>query len=230
MKNIKAIFLKQMKDTLRNKPVLIQFVLFPALVLIFENAVNIENMPEHFFAKLFAVMFVGMAPLTCMSALIAEEKEKNTLRVLLMSGVKPAEYLIGTGAYVFVMCLAGTAVFAAAAGFGGSDLILFVGVMLAGIILSELAGALIGVSCKNQMTASSVSIPVMMLISFLPMLSMFNDTIRSFAAVTYSQQISDLINGIGAAEVKPLSLAVIGLYLVAETALFMAVYKRRGLD
>ena len=76
MKNICAVFLKQVSDTLKNKTVLIQFLMFPVLVIIMENAVKIEDMPEHFFARLFAVMFVGMAPLTCMSAIISEEKEK----------------------------------------------------------------------------------------------------------------------------------------------------------
>ena len=33
-----------------------------------------EDMPEKFFVKLFSVMFVGMAPLTCISAIISEEK------------------------------------------------------------------------------------------------------------------------------------------------------------
>ena len=88
MNNISAVFLKQIRETLKNKPILIQFLMFPVLAVVMENAVKIEDMPEHFFAKLFAVMFVGMAPLTCMSSVISEEKEKNTLRVLMMSNVK----------------------------------------------------------------------------------------------------------------------------------------------
>ena len=189
MKNIAVIFKKQIKDTLKNKMVLIQFLMFPVLVVIFENVVKIEDMPEHFFVKLFAVMFVGMAPLTCMSAIIAEEKEKNTLRVLLMSNVKPAEYLVGVGAYVFVMCSAGMAVFAVVGGYSGTELVRFIAAMSAGIILSELTGAVIGIFSRNQMTATSISVPVMMLLAFLPMLSMFNDTIKSVAQMTYSQQI-----------------------------------------
>ena len=101
MKHIGAILWKQMKDTLKNKTILIQFLMFPIMTIIMENAIEIENMPEHFFAVLFAVMFIGMAPLTSMSAIISEEKEKNTLRVLLMSNVKPMEYLFGVGVYVW---------------------------------------------------------------------------------------------------------------------------------
>ena len=230
MKNIAVIFKKQIKDTLKNKMVLIQFLMFPVLVVIFENVVKIEDMPEHFFVKLFAVMFVGMAPLTCMSAIIAEEKEKNTLRVLLMSNVKPAEYLVGVGAYVFVMCSAGMAVFAVVGGYSGTELVRFIAAMSAGIILSELTGAVIGIFSRNQMTATSISVPVMMLLAFLPMLSMFNDTIKSVAQMTYSQQISELINGIGDSGIQTESLIVIAVNFVLAVILFTVAYKRKGLE
>ena len=230
MKNIKAIFLKQLGDTLKNKTVLIQFLMFPVLVIIMENAIKFDDMPEHFFTKLFAVMFVGMAPLTCMSAIIAEEKEKNTLRVLMMSNVKPGEYLVGVGAYVFVMCAFGTAVFAAVGGYTGADLAVFIAVMSVGIILSELTGAIVGVFSRNQMTATSIAVPVMMIFAFLPMLSMFNDTIRTAARVTYSQQLSELINGIGASEISAESLIVIAINLVLAVVLFTAAYRRKGLE
>ena len=230
MKNIAVIFGKQLSDTLRNKTILIQFLMFPVLVIIMENAVKIEDMPEHFFAKLFAVMFVGMAPLTCMSAIISEEKEKNTLRVLLMSNVKPGEYLIGTGAYVFVMCALGMAVFAAVGGYGGMELVRFIAVMSAGIILSELTGAVIGLFSRNQMTATSISVPVMMVIAFLPMLSMFNDTIKSVARVTYSQQISELISDIGNSPASAESIAVIAVNFALAVILFITAYRKKGLE
>lgn len=230
MKNIKAVFLKQLSDTLKNKTVLIQFLMFPVLVIIMENVVKIEDMPEHFFVKLFAVMFVGMAPLTCMSAIISEEKEKNTLRVLMMSNVRPAEYLVGVGAYVFMMCAVGTAVFAAVGGYSGADLAVFAAVMSVGIILSGLTGAVIGVFSSNQMAATSITIPVMMVFSFLPMLSMFNDTIKTAARVTYSQQLSELINGIGTASVSAESVIVISVNLVLAAVLFVLAYRRKGLE
>ena len=87
MRHIITIIKKQIKDTLRNKAVLIQFVMFPALAVIMTRSMQIEGMPPDFFVKLFSTMYVGMAPLTCIAAIISEEKEKNTLRVLLMADV-----------------------------------------------------------------------------------------------------------------------------------------------
>ncbi|MDE5748532.1 MAG: ABC transporter permease, partial [Acetatifactor sp.] len=107
MRNMATILKKQVKDTLRNKAVLIQFVMFPVMALIMTKSIQIEGMPPHFFIMLFATMYVGMAPLVSVASIISEEKEKNTLRVLLMARVTPWQYLAGVGSYVFICCMLG---------------------------------------------------------------------------------------------------------------------------
>ena len=228
MNCVNTVFLKQVRETLKNKAILIHFLLFPLLAVIMDAAVKIEDMPEHFFAKMFAVMFVGMAPLACMSSVIAEEKEKNTLRVLMMSNVKPVQYLLGVGSYIWIMCMAGTAVFAILGGYQGAELAGFLVTMAAGIVISILVGALIGVMSKNQMAATSVTIPVMMIFSILPMLATFNGTIEKIAAFTYSQQISVLINnGFDSAAD---SVLIIAVNFVTAAGLFFLAYFKKGME
>ena len=152
MRHFFAIFRKQLMDTFKNKTILIQFVMFPALTLIMENIVKMDDMPPHYFANLFAVMYIGMAPLTAMSAILSEEKEKNTLRVLLLSNVSPFSYLGGTGCYIWLICMAGGAVIGAGSGYTGTALLHFLLAMAVGILISILIGAAIGTWSKNQMT------------------------------------------------------------------------------
>ena len=230
MKNIKAVFMKQILDTIKNKTVFLQFLMFPVIVIIMENAVKLEEMPKHFFVKMFAVMFVSMAPLTCMSAIISEEKEKNTLRALMMSNVKPWQYITSVGAYIFIMCMIGTAVFAVLGEYSGAELARFILSMISGIILSEMIGAAIGIFSRNQMAATSLTLPIMMVFSFVPMLSMFNESIKKFAGIIYSQQISDLINGIGSSEVSAKSIIVIAVNFIIGIVLFALAYKKRGVE
>lgn len=230
MRNVSAVFWKQIKETLKNKAILIQFLLFPVLTPIMESAVKIENMPGHFFVTLFADMFVGMAPLTCISSVISEEKEKNTLRVLMMSNVKPVQYLLGIGSYVWLMCMAGAVIFAVCGEYTGKDFAEFMFIMAIGILLSILTGAIIGICSKNQMTATSVTVPVMMLFSFLPMVSMFNENIEKIAKYTYSQQISILINGIGNTVIDFENIVVISANFFIATLLFFVAYKKKGLE
>lgn len=230
MKHISAILWKQIKDTLKNKTILIQFLMFPIMTIIMENAIEIDNMPEHFFATLFASMFIGMAPLTAMSSIISEEKEKNTLRVLLMSNVKPLSYLAGVGIYVFVMCMIGACVIGFASGYKGNVLLIFILIMAIGILVSILTGAVIGTMSKNQMMATSVMLPVMMIFSFIPMLSMFNETIKKFGKVIYTQQISTMLNSVNEFEIKTEQILVIVITIVVAALAFVFAYKKYGLE
>ena len=102
--------------------------------------------------------------------------------------------------------------------------------MAVGILLSGLTGAVIGVVSKNQMSATSVTVPVMMVFSFLPMLAMFNEGIEKIARVTYSQQMNNLINGLGSTAIKAESVIVIAVNFVIAAVLFAVVFKKKGLE
>lgn len=228
MHNIAAIFKKQLKDTLKNKTVLIQFLMFPVLTLVMNNAIQIDGMPENFFVNLFASMYIGMAPLTSIAAIISEEKEKNTLRVLLMSNVKPYEYLTGIGSYIFFACMLGASVICISGKYTLQTGVVFMLIMAVGIFLSLLLGAAIGAFSKTQMMATSLTVPVMMVFSFLPMLSMFNTTIAKIAKFTYSEQISLMLNQISSLQLKADNICILWLNILLFAALFILSYKKWG--
>lgn len=226
---ISAILYKQVKDTFKNKAVLIQFVMLPIMAVIMQNSVKIEGMQENFFVILFASMYIAMAPITSMAEIISEEKEKNTLRVLLMANVKPMEYLIGVGSYVYLICMMGAFVFAAVGNYKGMGILQFLIIMAVGIMISTLIGSAIGTWSKNQMMATSITVPVMMVFSFLPMLATFNDTIKKISVFAYSQQIHILINEIGEMHIKTECVIVLLVNFVIMLALFIVSYRKSGL-
>lgn len=224
--HIGAILWKQLKDTLKNKAIFIQFLMFPCMTVIMESAISIDGMPEHFFANLFAIMYVGMAPLTAMASIIAEEKEKNTLRVLHMCNVNAIEYLLGNAVYIVFICMIGSLVIAFAGGYTGNELLAFMLIMFVGHSISMLAGAAIGVFSKNQMMATSLTVPVMMIFSFLPMLSMFNDSIKKIAKFFYSEQLYLLINGLSAIEIKAETITILAINVCLILSCFILAYRK----
>ena len=228
MRNVGVIFKKQLKDTLKNKTVLIQFIMFPLMTLIMEHAISLPDMPELFFTKLFSVMYMGMAPMTSAAAIISEEKEKNTLRALMMANVKPWEYLLGVGAYVWTLCMAGAGIMAT--GLASSDIPFYLGVMAAGFVISISLGACIGIFSSNQMTATSLFVPVMLVFSFSPMLAMFNDKIEKVARIFYTQQLRVLMNQMSFEGIKPESIMILAVNAVLAIALFFVAFKRKGLE
>lgn len=230
IRRINAILKKQIKDTLKNKSILIQFIMFPILTVIIANSVSMEDLPSNFFVNLFAIMYIGMAPLTSMSTIISEEKESNTLRVLLMSNVKAHEYLFGTSFYVITLCFLGSILIVLQSDLNSHEKLIFLSLMLIGIIVSTLIGAVIGLISKNQMSATSISVPAMMIFSFMPMLSMFNDKIAKISKYLYSQQISDAVNAISEFRYDIDHMAIVIINAIVALLLFGLLYKKRGLD
>ncbi|MBR1598825.1 MAG: hypothetical protein IJ661_07945 [Lachnospiraceae bacterium] len=124
----------------------------------------------------------------------------------------------------------GVSIFALCSGFRGTELAAFIIILAIGIMVSEIIGALIGILCGNQMSATSITVPVMMVFSFLPMLSLFNDTIKSISKYTYSQQISLLINNIADKEYYKDGIIIILSNLIIAAILFSMVFRKRGLN
>uniref|UniRef100_UPI004057603C ABC transporter permease n=1 Tax=Agathobacter sp. TaxID=2021311 RepID=UPI004057603C len=225
-----AILKKQIKETLKNKSILIQFIMFPLLTIIISNSVTIDDLPANFFVNLFGIMYIGMAPLVSISTIISEEKECNTLRVLLMSNVKASEYLVGVSFYVIVLCTIGTLLIGIQGNLRGEKLLLFMSFMFAGIIISTLIGAMVGICSKNQMSATSISVPLMMVFSFVPMLSMFNEKIKSVADFLYTQQISNFINNSVEMTIQTKDIVIIALNVLVALILFIILYRKKGLE
>ncbi|MDK2808600.1 MAG: type transport system permease protein [Clostridiales bacterium] len=228
-RKIYAIFLKQAKDTLKNKAILIQFILFPVLAIIMDHSITLPNMPKHYFVFVFASMYVGMAPLVSASSIISEEKQGNTLRVLMMSNIRACEYLIGEGLLILFACTLGTFVFAAEAGYTGSKLVEFIALMLLGILISIFLGFGIGAWCSNQITATSLTVPFMMLLSFVPMIATFNATVEKYAFFLYTQQISASINPLTPKGDSFSSFVILFLNAGAALLIFTFAYKKRGI-
>ncbi len=228
MRNSIIVIKKQLKDTLKNKAILIQFVLYPVLTLIMENTIHMEGMPQLYFTKLFSIMYIGMAPISSVASIISEEKEKNTLRVLMMANVKPWQYLLGVGAYVWTICMIGAGIMAT--GFRGDEIATYMLIMGIGFLISIILGACVGIFAKNQMGATSISLPAMMILAFLPMLAMFNTTIEKVAKYTYTQQLNVCLDSMSLTSVSKETYMVLLLNMVLLFGLFMVSFRKKGLE
>ena len=98
-----------------------------------------------------------------------------------------------------------------------------------GILISSVIGGLIGVVSDNQTAASGLSIPAMLLTSFIPMLSMFNASIRNVGKFLYSQQIYEQINNSSTIVLSAQSFVVILINFALVLVLYVYMYRRKQL-
>lgn len=137
--------------------------------------------------------------------------------------------LFGTGCYVFLACMPGSILFSCLlTGVTFASRLFFLLILSTGILVSIVVGATIGIQCKNQMTASSVTVPVMMVFSFLPMLSMFNDTIAKIARFTYTEQIQLLIGELQGSSGHIPDVRILLLNIVVFGTMFSFFYRKQG--
>ena len=229
MRSIKAIFSKQLRDIFKNRMVLIQFVIFPLMAFVFTEMVAKpdNNIPDGMFVTMFAGIFAGMTILSTTANIIAEDRERRSLRFLVMAGVKPYQYMLGIGGVMMAGNLLVSLVFALIGGFGGMDFIKFVAALMLGSIASTLLGATVGIVSKNQQAATATAMPLGMILGFTPMLAMFNETVKKVFGVFYTLQVDTLVNDFSAGFIKP---ALIILANVAVFAvLFAFAYTKKGL-
>ncbi|MGV8154876.1 MAG: ABC transporter permease subunit [Alkaliphilus sp.] len=229
LRRIKAVFKKQVFDTLKNKAVLVQFLMFPVLGVILTKVMADGNndIPYDYFITMFASMYVGMSPAIAMEGIISEEKEKGTLRSLLMSNVKSHEYLLGVGLYVFIMCMVGTTILSVGGGYKGDEFLRFVAIMGLGVICSMMLGAALGMMSKDQMSSHSTTLPIVMVFAFMPMIAIFNKTFLKISRFLYTQQVYDVINN--QFSISSEGLIILFINFALFVVLFVNFYRKKGL-
>ena len=146
------------------------------------------------------------------------------------NGVKPKTYLIGISTYVVFLCTIGSIVIGLQGDFSQGGFLRFMLLMLIGIFVSGLVGATVGIFSKNQMGATSLSVPLMVVSSLVPMLSIFNDSIKKYASVIYTQQLSNIMNDIHADSIDTKALIIIGINAVVALVAFVILYRKKGLE
>jgi len=244
MRSLKAVFKKQLKDTLANPAVMINFFIFPILALVMgslavpdftgvpDDIVAIIEAATPNMAILMAAMFAGMAIIPGVTGFIAEDIEKKSLRFLNMAGLKPAPYLLGIGSVTFFLSIITSVAFGFITGFGGQDFWLFVASLLSGVAASIFLGATIGILCKSQAAATGLSMPAAMLFGFGPMLAGFNENVARFLHPFYTQQlnvIADYLTYGGGYTPLWQSFVIIWANVVVLGILFAIVYAKKGL-
>jgi len=189
MNSAGAIFIKQFQDILKNSGVLIQFIMFPGMAFMMTRVASVPGTPDSFFITMFAGVFIGMTLIGAVAIAIAEDRGNNSLRFLLMAGVKSHEYLLGIGGVIFVGALAVGGVFTIMMpDLSIIESLIMLASMMLGAVASILFGAIIGMASKNEQSAISISTAAGMFLGFGPMMATLSgsETLENVFGIFYT--------------------------------------------
>lgn len=224
--HISAIFIKQIKDSLKNPLTIVVFFMFPILSYIFKGLVSDEEFA--YLLPSFMTMNTVMLPIIFMSSIVSEEKEKQSLRMLIMSNVKAWEYMVGIGICVFAEAMLSTCLFLLLVPLTIQGFIVCIVAAVIGICCSMLIGAILAVFSKNQMSVGPLCAPISMILGLLPMFSAMNDTIEHIAKIFYSYYVRKMFVSLHF-EFPTYAWAIIGTNIIVLFSCFAIFYKHKGL-
>lgn len=167
--------------------------LYPVLTYTFYFLMHDTKEALDMMIPIFITMHIIMTPIMCMSSIISEEKEKNTLKYLFFSNVRGGEYLFGVGIVILFILTLSVIPFLFILDLTVKEAVVFFLFSIIGLITSQFLGSVIGIVAKNQMSVGTISSPLSMVIGLLPMLAVFNSTINKCGKVIYSKQIYDVV-------------------------------------
>lgn len=232
IKRINALCIKEFRDLKKNINVSIMWI-FPLLLSFLYSSFNKGQMGEDTFLSMTLNMNCSMIASLIMAMMISEEKEKNTLRTLMLSGISPMEFLAGKAIITFVIStIINILVFV----IGGISHKYFIPFLIVGLILlisMIILGAVIGIISKNQMETGTLGIPIIAIFFMLPNLAAANKTIKSIANFlpTYHSNllIKNMFKGDSLLNGK-FHFLVLFVWIIIACLVFAYIYKKKMLD
>ncbi|NWK71544.1 ABC transporter permease [Bacillus paramycoides] len=230
MRRVSAIFRKEVQDFKSNSQVLLMASLPIIFAFIFSRfgqgsaGVSIITLTSF----LFVAGFVQ-------SMVIAEEKEKHTLRVLMLSPASSVEVLLGKSILIacltLIICIVNLFILDQLSG----NLLLLGLIMLCGTILFIVIGTVIGLLAESVPQTSLIGMPILMTmylaVQFEPMVEnkVIKTMIEYLPTSHMAKAINSLVDGAGFSSISGHMLNV-GIWLVISLAACLIVYKKKQLD
>lgn len=231
LKRIQAILIKDYKEFSRNYAISVMIV-FPLLFALLYRSEGSDQAVMYAFVMNFSLAMLTSFVQAC---LIAEEKERNTLRSLMMTPASMLDVLIGKSSLVFIISAAVLAISTYLFGFDTSNILVLIAGLALSILLYTAIGTICGLYSKSLIEASLAVFPVLIIFTMGPFALVFEEDYPIVKVLNYlpSSQLSELMVALetGAATSELTSpLVIIAIWTVALTVISFVLYKKRLKD
>lgn len=229
LRRIQASFRKQMMDTGYIRSILIQFLIYPVFILLFsygkaQEASGIKMM----IVSVMSSMFIGISPMMMINSIMREDKASGALKTLMLSSVRPMEYMIGSSLFLFLTSVVTSVLIGLIGGFPGVKLFFFILLMMLGSILTIIVGCAIALGGGSQANATLIIITLSMMNGMLPLLEIFYPAIGNVTRFWYTEQIKRMISSLYTGALKELSTGfqIIFANLFVFIVLMILMYRK----
>ncbi|MGN4425614.1 ABC transporter permease [Bacillus cereus group sp. MYBK30-1] len=231
MRRFSAIFRKEVQDFKTNSQSLIMMAMPIFFAIIYSRSDNFREVGASTLITMTLVLVGGFIQ----AMLIAEEKEKSTLRVLMLSPASSIEVLIGksslTGMITVAICFINLLILGKLEGNFALLLLIFV----LGMLIFNLIGTCIGLLAQNVPQTSTIGLPILMVFLIGDFIAGFvkNEVVTKIVEYLPTRHIglavSGVIKGEGFSAITS-NLLNITIWLVAVLVITLFVYRKKQMD
>lgn len=243
MRKIQTLFMLKLEMILKNLTIMLGPIMAILFVFIFKTVVEVPTpggtQPESvefvtgYILQIGVIFNVTMTGIMAASMPLAEEKEKQTLRVLLSSSVNKVEFLIGSFAPVLVIMTVINLILIPISGVFVGNMPVYLLITTIVNVITIILGLLIGMSAKNQMSVSLLSMPFMLILMMIPLLFQLNDLAGKVSSFIYTGTLNEIISRLAKNDPNPVSLKnglVLVVWFIVASGSCLYFYKKKGLE
>ena len=186
------------------------------------------------YALSMAVLFNIAMALYVTALLLAEEKEKNTLRVLMTSSVRGIEYFLGTVFPIFIEVEIINVILALLFGVTMSPYVWIIYLLMTSLatLSCTMIGMIFGIFAKNQMNTSSIITPAVIILMLIPMFSELLPFMKVISECLFTGIVMNVINKLSYANISVslIQWCILSSECIITLLLFLILYKRNGFE
>ena len=181
------------QETLANKSILLQVLMPVFFVFLYKFIFSLNGAGKELGADRLAILLMNislpfslaMSVGTPIIIILAEEREKHNLQSLRVAGVTAGQYILSALIWPAIIGIFYIVVTPILIGAKLSNQVFSYGlVLLLTLLVLIFFFLMVGLFCKNQVMAQSLSVPAMLLVAFIPMFSNMNEDL--FKVLRYS--------------------------------------------
>lgn len=240
LRKIRALCAKDFPDIVKNPVMLVSSVIPLLLVFAFklmygDMASGMEETQEHsyllssFLLTTGVCMTAGMVPSMIVLYSMAEEKEKHTLRTLMLANVSGGQVLAAKAIVAMVITALVDVIIYFVVGLDLQYFALYLVISLVGTLPLVILSLLLGLLARDQMSSGLYSLPVI-LIALLPMFGLMSSQVEVIARYSPCGGMVELLDGLFANQLFTqeaiIPIVVTLAWTVAAFVLFQVFYKR----
>lgn len=179
--------------TLANKSILLQVLMPVFFVFLYKFIFSLNGAGQELGAGRLAILLMNislpfslaMSVGTPIIIILAEEREKHNLQSLRLAGVTAGQYILSALIWPAIIGIFYIIITPILIGAKLSNQVFSYGlVLLLTLLVLIFFFLMVGLFCKNQVMAQSLSVPAMLLVAFIPMFSNMNEDL--FKVLRYS--------------------------------------------